>query len=137
MRCERCWFSYNFLSIYPRYIRGVASHRVWQTLPRHLRRRAASHNVRRVPVRLREKAKLEVCIRLSVLCFVERLYTKLTSECKIDPVKRGKFIKLLKRKRRQEHVSGRTQKFLKRQGISFRCICMCLYSLAIYLGYRE
>lgn len=37
-----------------------ATHRVWQTLPRSLRRRAASHDVRRVPVRLREKAKAEV-----------------------------------------------------------------------------
>lgn len=70
----------------------AASHRVWQTLPRHLRRRAASHDVRRVPVRLREKAKLE-----------------------IDPVKRRKFMKLLKRKRRLARGSGRTQKFRNRQ----------------------
>lgn len=40
--------------------RSAASTRAWQTLPRHLRRRAASHDVRRVPVRLREKARLEV-----------------------------------------------------------------------------
>ncbi|KAF9233375.1 ribonucleases P/MRP protein subunit POP1-domain-containing protein [Melanogaster broomeanus] len=37
-----------------------STHRAWQTLPRHLRRRAASHDVRRVPVRLREKARAEV-----------------------------------------------------------------------------
>ncbi|CAE6477869.1 unnamed protein product [Rhizoctonia solani] len=71
---------------------AAASHRVWQTLPRHLRRRAASHDVRRVPVRLREKAKLE-----------------------IDPVKRKKFLKLLKRKRRLASSSGRAESFAKRQ----------------------
>ncbi|CAE6421566.1 unnamed protein product [Rhizoctonia solani] len=71
---------------------AAASHRVWQTLPRHLRRRAASHDVRRVPVRLREKAKLE-----------------------IDPAKRKKFIKLLKRKRCLASSSGRAESFAKRQ----------------------
>ncbi|CAG8467455.1 6049_t:CDS:10 [Ambispora leptoticha] len=34
--------------------------RASQTLPSHLRRRAASHNVKRLPVRLREKAKEEM-----------------------------------------------------------------------------
>lgn len=33
--------------------------RAFQTLPRHLRRRAASHNARRVPGRLRAKAASE------------------------------------------------------------------------------
>ncbi|KAF9475642.1 POP1-domain-containing protein [Pholiota conissans] len=37
-----------------------STHRVWQTLPRHLRRRAASHDIRRVPLRLREKATAEM-----------------------------------------------------------------------------
>ncbi|KAG9308789.1 hypothetical protein JVU11DRAFT_11414 [Chiua virens] len=37
-----------------------STHRAWQTLPRHLRRRAASHDVRRVPVRLRDKARSEM-----------------------------------------------------------------------------
>ncbi|PPQ68334.1 hypothetical protein CVT24_004815 [Panaeolus cyanescens] len=37
-----------------------STHRVWQTLPRHLRRRAASHDVRRVPLRLRERAAAEM-----------------------------------------------------------------------------
>ncbi|PFH53963.1 hypothetical protein AMATHDRAFT_136328 [Amanita thiersii Skay4041] len=37
-----------------------STHRVWQTLPRHLRRRAASHDVRRVPRRLRDKARAEM-----------------------------------------------------------------------------
>ncbi|KAG2135049.1 ribonucleases P/MRP protein subunit POP1-domain-containing protein [Suillus cothurnatus] len=36
------------------------THRAWQTLPRHLRRRAASHDVRRVPLRLRDKARAEM-----------------------------------------------------------------------------
>ena len=39
---------------------GSGTRRAWQALPRHLRRRAASHDVRRVPVRLREKARAEV-----------------------------------------------------------------------------
>lgn len=45
-------------------IRGLrsssATHRAWQELPRHLRRRAASHDVRRVPQRLRGKSAREV-----------------------------------------------------------------------------
>ncbi|TFK70360.1 POP1-domain-containing protein [Pluteus cervinus] len=39
---------------------SAATHRAWQVLPRHLRRRAASHDVRRVPLRLREKARSEM-----------------------------------------------------------------------------
>lgn len=39
---------------------GSGTQRAWQALPRHLRRRAASHDVRRVPARLRERAKTEV-----------------------------------------------------------------------------
>ncbi|KAH6912558.1 ribonuclease P/MRP protein subunit [Coprinopsis sp. MPI-PUGE-AT-0042] len=37
-----------------------STQRAWQALPRHLRRRAASHDVRRVPVRLRERARGEM-----------------------------------------------------------------------------
>ncbi|KAH9480457.1 Ribonucleases P/MRP protein subunit POP1 [Psilocybe cubensis] len=37
-----------------------STHRVWQTLPRHLRRRAASHDVRRVPLKLRDRARAEM-----------------------------------------------------------------------------
>ena len=48
---------------------GNSTQRAWQTLPRSLRRRAASHDVRRVPVRLREKAKAEVRNRI-VCCDV-------------------------------------------------------------------
>ncbi len=40
--------------------RAGSTHRAWQELPRHLRRRAASHNVRRVPLRLRPKSSAEV-----------------------------------------------------------------------------
>ena len=42
------------------YARSNSTQRAWQQLPRHLRRRAASHDVRRVPLRLREKAQAEV-----------------------------------------------------------------------------
>jgi len=37
----------------------ASTFRVWQTLPRHLRRRAASHNVHRVPLALRDRARAE------------------------------------------------------------------------------
>ncbi|CDO71682.1 hypothetical protein BN946_scf184915.g26 [Trametes cinnabarina] len=40
--------------------RSNATQRAWQQLPRHLRRRAASHDVRRVPLRLRDKARAEM-----------------------------------------------------------------------------
>lgn len=42
------------------FFRAGSSKRSWQKLPRHLRRRAASHDTRRVPTYLREKAKAEV-----------------------------------------------------------------------------
>jgi Ribonucleases P/MRP protein subunit POP1 len=40
--------------------RAGSTHRAWQELPRHLRRRAASHHVRRVPLRIRQKSRAEV-----------------------------------------------------------------------------
>ena len=40
--------------------RAGSTHRAFQELPRHLRRRAASHRVRRVPLRLRNKSRAEV-----------------------------------------------------------------------------
>ncbi|KAI0259821.1 POP1-domain-containing protein [Gloeopeniophorella convolvens] len=40
--------------------KSASTHRAWQELPRHLRRRAASHNVRRVPLRLRQKSRSEM-----------------------------------------------------------------------------
>ncbi|KAJ4482259.1 POP1-domain-containing protein [Lentinula aciculospora] len=39
---------------------SASTTRAWQILPRHLRRRAASHNPRRVPLRLRDKARAEM-----------------------------------------------------------------------------
>jgi hypothetical protein len=45
---------FDFLS------RAGSTHRAWQELPRHLRRRTASHNVQRVPLRLRNKSRAEV-----------------------------------------------------------------------------
>ncbi|KAJ3717095.1 POP1-domain-containing protein [Lentinula raphanica] len=39
---------------------SASTTRAWQVLPRHLRRRAASHNPRRVPLRLRDKARAEM-----------------------------------------------------------------------------
>ncbi|GAA5888672.1 hypothetical protein JCM16303_000888 [Sporobolomyces ruberrimus] len=38
----------------------AGTQRAFQSLPRHLRRRAASHNIRRLPLRLRQRAKAEV-----------------------------------------------------------------------------
>ncbi|GAA6020701.1 hypothetical protein JCM11491_000521 [Sporobolomyces phaffii] len=38
----------------------AGTQRAFQSLPRHLRRRAASHNIRRLPLRLRERARAEV-----------------------------------------------------------------------------
>ncbi|KAG8931892.1 hypothetical protein FRC02_001977 [Tulasnella sp. 418] len=68
-----------------------SSKRVWQTLPRHLRRRAASHDVRRVPVRLREKAKNEM-----------------------DPVIKQKKMKKLAKRGKGKEI-GRTENLMKRQ----------------------
>ncbi|KAI6041590.1 ribonucleases P/MRP protein subunit POP1-domain-containing protein [Pisolithus marmoratus] len=68
-----------------------STHRAWQTLPRHLRRRAASHNVRRVPLRLREKARAEM-----------------------DPAKR-KTHGGARPKRGKAKQMTRTESFLKRQ----------------------
>jgi Ribonucleases P/MRP protein subunit POP1 len=39
---------------------GALNQLAFQSLPRGLRRRAASHNIKRIPVKLREKAKSEV-----------------------------------------------------------------------------
>lgn len=42
--------------------KGAATKRAFQSVPRELRRRTASHNVKKVPSRLRARAKREVCI---------------------------------------------------------------------------
>ena len=46
---------------------ALGSTRAFQSLPRHLRRRAASHNPRRVPKRYRSRAAAEVCLNLTKL----------------------------------------------------------------------
>ncbi|KAH8104719.1 POP1-domain-containing protein [Cristinia sonorae] len=53
-------FEINAMHTAMQTARQSASHRAWQELPRHLRRRAASHDVRRVPLRLRDKARAEM-----------------------------------------------------------------------------
>ncbi|GJJ72973.1 ribonuclease P/MRP protein subunit POP1 [Entomortierella parvispora] len=69
-----------------------ASQRAFQSLPRNLRRRAASHNIRRLPVRLRERAQREV---------------------ENDPVKPGKKPDNRHKKRRTGTLA---EEYLKRQG---------------------
>ncbi|KIM28940.1 hypothetical protein M408DRAFT_8384 [Serendipita vermifera MAFF 305830] len=84
-------FEINAMQKAIKSVRAAASTRVWQSLPRHLRRRAASHNVRRVPVRLREKARQEM-----------------------DPVKKKtlkRFIAKISKSKKQ----SRTDMLLKRQ----------------------
>ncbi|TDL22253.1 POP1-domain-containing protein [Rickenella mellea] len=71
--------------------RASATHRVWQTLPRHLRRRAASHDVRRVPARLRERARAEM-----------------------DPVRKKALGRSMPKRGKARRVS-RTENLLKRQ----------------------
>jgi hypothetical protein len=56
------------LRIQPAY-RASSTQRAWQALPRHLRRRAASHDVRRVPLKLRDKARAEVSLYRHFLRF--------------------------------------------------------------------
>jgi ribonuclease P/MRP protein subunit POP1 len=83
-----------------------STQRAWQALPRHLRRRAASHDVRRVPLKLRDKARAEV--RLTFMRI-----TMLEIHWQMDPIhkktlgsmpKRGKFKRI-----------SQTDKFLSRQ----------------------
>ncbi|KAI0917369.1 hypothetical protein AcW1_007429 [Taiwanofungus camphoratus] len=68
-----------------------ATQRAWQQLPRHLRRRAASHDVRRVPLRLRDKAQAEM-----------------------DPMRRKALGRSIPKRGKAKRVS-RTQELLKRQ----------------------
>lgn len=53
-------FEINAMEQSMKDIKEAKTTRVWQELPRHLRRRAASHDVRRVPARLRDKARAEM-----------------------------------------------------------------------------
>ncbi|KAM0746936.1 POP1-domain-containing protein [Meredithblackwellia eburnea MCA 4105] len=52
-------FEINSLQTAMRNAKAAGTVRAFQSLPRSLRRRAASHNIRRLPVRLRAKAKTE------------------------------------------------------------------------------
>ncbi|KAF9175584.1 hypothetical protein BGX21_001585 [Mortierella sp. AD011] len=72
--------------------KNSAMQRAFQSLPRNLRRRAASHNIKRLPVRLRERARREV---------------------ESDPVKKGKKPDNRHKKRRPGTIS---QEYLRRQG---------------------
>ncbi|KAF8526144.1 NUC188 domain-containing protein [Gautieria morchelliformis] len=71
--------------------RSSSTQRAWQALPRSLRRRAASHDVRRVPVRLRGKARAEM-----------------------DPAKRKALGRKLPKRGNSKQIN-RTLSFLKRQ----------------------
>jgi ribonuclease P/MRP protein subunit POP1 len=87
----------SFIS--PYFIRAGSTHRAWQELPRHLRRRAASHNVRRVPLRLRRKSRTEVSVTVSPFIYI---YTH--SFSKMDPRRRkilGRSLPKLGKSRRE------------------------------------
>ncbi|TIB71882.1 hypothetical protein E3Q22_03057 [Wallemia mellicola] len=80
----------------------ASSSRAFQTLPRHLRRRAASHNPKRVPFRLREKALAEIKGDISKF--------------------RRKRRKLLRtRMKKQQSSASRTVNLQKRQCLSRVC----------------
>jgi ribonuclease P/MRP protein subunit POP1 len=64
--------------------RAGSTHRAWQELPRHLRRRTASHNVRRVPLRLRNRSRAEV---RKALC-THAWYSDLSLHSKMNPFRR-------------------------------------------------
>ncbi|KAF9927557.1 hypothetical protein FBU30_003064 [Linnemannia zychae] len=72
--------------------RNAAAQRAFQSLPRNLRRRAASHNIKRLPVRLRDRAKKEV---------------------ESDPVKKGKKPDNRYKRRKAATLA---EEYLRRQG---------------------
>jgi Ribonucleases P/MRP protein subunit POP1 len=90
-------------------ISAGSTQRAWQALPRHLRRRAASHDVRRVPVRLRERARGEVSLDTHVLKPI-LMFLKMDAK----PIK-GKSGP----KRGKLKAITRTDSFLKRQSKHF------------------
>lgn len=55
-------FEINALTRAIRQSRASGAQRAFQSLPKHLRRRAASHNPSRLPKRLRHRARKEVAI---------------------------------------------------------------------------
>jgi ribonuclease P/MRP protein subunit POP1 len=94
--------------------RASATTRAFQSLPRHLRRRAASHNPRRVPKRLREKAAFEVSalrplahISADHICQIDSKDNTVKSQKKRAKAK-AKFLK--------KKGLTKTNIYLKRQG---------------------
>jgi len=90
--------------------RATSSKRSWQKLPRHLRRRAASHDTRRVPAYLREKAKEEV----------RPLFTVRASHrfSQMDPPGKSASAKSKSKKTGKNKVLPRTEELLRRQSLS-------------------
>jgi Ribonucleases P/MRP protein subunit POP1 len=60
-------FEINALEAGMKASRGFAERRANQAVPRDMRRRTASHNVKRIPKRLRKKAEWEVCHRFQYI----------------------------------------------------------------------
>ncbi|KAM5533607.1 hypothetical protein V8D89_012720 [Ganoderma adspersum] len=90
--------------------RASSSARAWQQLPRHLRRRAASHDVRRVPLRLRDKARAEV----SSVSGSSRPYGKTRGALKMDPARRKALGRSNPKQGKLKRVK-RTTSLLRRQ----------------------
>ena len=91
---------------------ALGNTRAFQSLPRHLRRRAASHNPRRVPKRYRSRAAAEVCLNHTAIQ---------DSNLQIRP---GSNVVKIHRKRARTRAKGNiqgesvTEQLLKRQRTS-------------------
>ena len=92
--------------------RAGSTHRAWQELPRHLRRRAASHRVRRVPLRLRDKSRSEVrsdfLYTYTTFCLITLL--------EMDSMRRKALGRSLP-KRGKARLELRTDNFARRQSM--------------------
>lgn len=95
-----------------------STHRAWQTLPRHLRRRAASHDVRRVPTRLRDKARAEVSLSGSLVPHI----------CTILQMDANKRRLLGRPKRGKANQTTRREALLKRQREFYWAPSSCILS---------
>ncbi|KAH9936178.1 NUC188 domain-containing protein [Fomitopsis serialis] len=84
-------FEINAMEEAMKSAQSASTKRAWQELPRHLRRRAASHDVRRVPLRLRDKARAEM-----------------------DPQRKKALGRHVPKRGKSKQIS-RTKQFLKRQ----------------------
>ena len=51
------------------FVKNTTNHRPFQKLPNHMRRRAMSHNIKRVPKRLQDQLKDEVSVRIKFALF--------------------------------------------------------------------